>query len=77
MPMLTWKVNSEPDREYQEWYARQRGQLKQKGYYVCAAAKVVAVGAKREKKRNRFERNLGGRIPAMGYKGVDEEEARI
>lgn len=50
MPMLTWQVNSEPDREYQEWYARQREQLKQRGYCVCTAAKVVAVGAKREEK---------------------------
>lgn len=37
-------------REYQEWYAKQREQLKQRGYCVCAAAKVVAVGAKREEK---------------------------
>lgn len=50
MLMLTWQVNSEPDREYQEWYTRQREELKQRGYCVCTAAKVVAAEAKREGK---------------------------
>lgn len=34
MPVLTWRVNIEPGRGYQEWYAKQREQLKQRGYCV-------------------------------------------